>query len=386
MKRSGYSQVLPAVASLLLLAAIGCDRNEVKVYQVENPESVAPVPPAAAPGMAMPSTMTGDVPIMDKSSLPPFKYTLPAGWKEKQPSQMRVASFEIAEGSKTLDVSVIPLGGLAGGDFDNVNRWRGQVALGKLPEAELLKLAEKVEVAGQTADLYDAAGSDQGTGDTQRIIGVILHRDDTAWFFKMTGDAELAGKNKAAFISFLKSVEFGGLPAPSTMDMSQLPSSHPPIGTANAAVTAVTTDATGKPEWNVPSGWQEGPQSQFLIAKYIINGSNDARAEVNVSHDGGGLLANVNRWRHTQLGLDTVDESGLSALVSALDANGTPASLVDFTGTHSKTGKAARLIGVVVPDGKQSWFYKLMGDPDVVAAQKDAFTKFVQSAKYSHAH
>ncbi len=48
-----------------------------------------------------------------------------------------------------------------------------------------------------------------GSGDAERILGVILHRDDTAWFFKMTGDADLVEKQKPAFIAFLKSVEFG---------------------------------------------------------------------------------------------------------------------------------------------------------------------------------
>jgi hypothetical protein len=58
---------------------------------------------------------------------------------------------------------------------------------------------------------------------------------------------------------------------------------------------------------------------------------------------------------------------------------------VDFTGTNSKTGKPARLIGAVVPQNGQTWFYKLMGDEEIVAQQKDAFTKFIQSANYANA-
>ena len=62
-----------------------------------------------------------------------------------------------------------------------------------------------------------------------------------------------------------------------------------------------------KPTWTVPSGWQEGQLAQFLVAKYVIAGA-DGTAAVNVSSlagDGGGLLANVNRWRG-QLGLPPV--------------------------------------------------------------------------------
>jgi len=63
--------------------------------------------------------------------------------EKKALSPMRVASFVILMVGKQADVSVIPLGGLAGNDPDNVNRWRGQVGLALLPEADISKLAEK---------------------------------------------------------------------------------------------------------------------------------------------------------------------------------------------------------------------------------------------------
>lgn len=381
--------LLATFGTLALFATAGCNRDSVKVYKVENNETAISPAPAPAAG-TMPSTMPNGLPTPDKSTLPTLKYTLPAGWKEKTLTQMRVASFDASEGDKQVDVSVIPLGGSAGGDASNVNRWRGQVGLPQLDETELQKLAEKVEVDGQPADLYDVSGTAPGSGDAERIIGVILHREDTSWFFKMTGDAELVEKNKTGFVAFLKSVTFGGLAAPSTMDLSQLPPSHPAIpGMSPSGVATPATDANDKPTWTIPTGWQEGPLTQFLIAKYITVAANGAKAEVNVSAlagDGGGLLANVNRWRQLQLGLEAVDQAGLSKIVSNLEANGSQTSLVDFTGTDFKSGKPARLIGVVVPGVNQTWFYKLMGDPDVVAAQKDAFLKFVQSAKYPDAH
>jgi len=271
---------------------------------------------------------------------------------------------------------------MAGGDLANVNRWRGQVGLEAIADADLQKLSEKVEVAGQAADLYDLAGTSPGSGDAERIIGVISHRDDMAWFFKMTGDAALVEAQKPAFVSFLKSVEFGALPAPSTMDLSQLPPSHPAIGGMNPAGTA-----GDKPTWTVPAGWQEGPLAQFLVAKYIITGAGDSKAEVNVSSlagDGGGLASNVNRWR-AQLGLAPATDDDLAKLAT-IDATGAKAAIVEFSGTNPRTGKTAKLVGVVLPLGSQTWFYKLMGDTDLVTQQKDALIQFVQSAKYPDAH
>jgi hypothetical protein len=187
----------------------------------------------------------------------------------------------------------------------------------------------------------------------------------------MTGEESFVESEKPAFLQFLKSVNFVVNSAP-----------------MQSAVAPTASDDSGKPVWMVPPDWQQVDPGVMLLAKFSI-GSGDAKADVNVSAlagEGGGLLANVNRWRHLQLGLEEVDQTSLEKLVSTFDANGNQASLVDFTGTDSKTGKSARLIGVVVPLAEQTWFYKLMGDPDIVAQQKDAFVKFVQSAKYPDAH
>jgi hypothetical protein len=150
----------------------------------------------------------------------------------------------------------------------------------------------------------------------------------------------------------------------------------PGTSTAGAA-------AGDKPTWTIPAGWQEGPLAQFLVAKYIIAGAAGAQASVNVSSlagDGGGLLPNVNRWRK-QLGLDPVTDADLANLPT-LDASGVKATLIELSGTDGRTGKPAQLVGVVLPLGGQTWFYKLMGDATVVAQQKDALIQFVQSAKY----
>src|SRR5271170_5083265 len=251
------TSLICTLAAALAVLSTGCDRDNVKVYHVEDSDTTTP-PPAAAPA-AMPTTIPAGLPVPDASALPKLKYTLPDGWQEKPPSEMRVASFGISENGKDADVSVIPLGGMAGGDLPNVNRWRGQVGLQPLADDDLQKLAEKVEIAGQPADLYDMAGT------AQRIVGVIFHRDDATWFFKMTGDADLVEKQKPAFVSFLKSFQFGESAAPSAMDLSKLPEGHPPIaGMDTANATAPAADAGNVPTWTIPADWQPAPLSQFL--------------------------------------------------------------------------------------------------------------------------
>ena len=295
---------------------------------------------------------------------------------------MRVASFRVAgKDAKQADVSVIPLPGLAGSDLDNVNRWRGQVGLPGVSEAELAKLAQPVEIAGDTAKLYEQAGANPGSGEKTRILAAITRRDGVAWFFKMTGDDGLVAQQKPAFIEFLKSVSF-----PAATAQAQLPPSHPPIDAGSMAGQAglAASSAQFKPNWEAPSGWKEVPGGQFLVAKFVLPGGGDMPTAVNVSKspgDGGGLLANFNRWRG-QLGLTPVAEADLAKELQSLDLPGGKATLADIAGQDARTGQKARLLAAVVPRSGETWFYKLMGNAQVVQQEKDAFLKFVQGVKY----
>jgi hypothetical protein len=292
-----------------------------------------------------------------------------------------VASFSIkGEDGKQAGVGVFPLPGSAGGDLANVNRWRSEVGLEEVNAEAMEKLAQKVEIAGQSADLYELAGRTAGSDEPARILGVIQHRDGTAWFYKMTGDDELVAQQKTTFIGFLKSLK---LESP---QMAGLPPSHPPIDGASMAAQAASavSSGEGKPRWNVPEGWREIPGGQFLVAKFNIVGDGSARADVNVSTssgDGGGLLANVNRWRQ-QLGLSAISAADLASGAKSVEIAGGKATLVDMSGTDARTGQPARVIGAMVPQSGQTWFYKLMGESKLVETQKEAFTKFVQTVRY----
>ena len=123
------------------------------------------------------------------------------------------------------------------------------------------------------------------------------------------------------------------------------------------------------------------------MAKFTISGPDDSQAAVNVSMsagDGGGLGSNINRWRG-QLGLSPLSEDELNKLVTPVDTAAGKAMLVDMAGNDARTSQKARLVGAIVPQGNRTWFYKLMGNDQVVANQKDAFSKFIQTAKYPDA-
>jgi hypothetical protein len=80
----------------------------------------------------------------------------------------------------------------------------------------------------------------------------------------------------------------------------------------------------------------------------------------------------VNRWRR-QIGLPEVQAAELPSLVSPLDPSNPEAILVDMK-SDSK-----RMLGAIVPRGGSYWFYKLTGDAEAVAPEKESFVAFVKS-------
>ncbi len=359
-------RALPCLAGALLLA--GCGREDVQVYRVAKEQPSAPPAPE----------QTGALPPghPDVSAGPPkLQWKLPAGWQEAAPGEMRVASFRVpGPNGKQADVSVVPLPGLAGGDLANVNRWRGMVSQPAITQEALVKSAQAVEIAGQPAQLYEMAGQAPGSGEQTRILAAIQHRDGMAWFYKMSGDDDLVAEQKPAFVQFLKSVSF--------VAGEQVQLVNPPKVVSTNTKRAPAADS-GQPAWSVPAGWQEVPAGQMQVARFAVPGEGGAKAELGVSMltgTGGGMLPNVNRWRN-QIGLGEISESEMNNLLTSVEIPGGKATFIDLSGTN-RAGQKTRLIGAVVPQANQTWFYKLMGDPSVIEGQKDAFTKYVQTAKY----
>jgi len=364
----------------LILTLAGCNRDETKVYQVPKEEAA---PPAQPEPMAAPQATQPDMgaPTDAPASLPALKYQLPQGWQEKPASDMRVASFAApGPNGESADVSVIPLP-VVGRDLELINMWRSRVQLPATADPAAASQFEPVAIGAEQGRLFEFVSAQPVPGKgLQRLLVAMLTRDTMSWFFKITGDDACVTSQKKHFLEFLKSVSFV---------------ENAPDQTRGASMTTVTVspNGPGAPNenansiWTVPPGWQSIPPAQFLLVEYSVSGPNGAKAEVNVATmggEGGGLLANVNRWRG-QIGLGAVGENDLPQFAQPLDVSGGQATLVDLTGVDAKTNAPTRLLGAIVSQNGQTWFYKMMGDKQIVAQQKDAFTKFIQSANYANA-
>jgi hypothetical protein len=345
---------------VLPLALASCRDAKVAAYRIPK-EKESEVTPSAGPSAPAPMMTVAANPVSE------LTWSAPAQWKPKQPSSMRRGSFDVGDGPGPFaDLAITAFPGNVGGDLANVNRWRGQLDLPPITEAELPAALQALPTNGLAIQLADVAG---GAADNpQRMLGAIVPYAGATWFFKLTGPTAIVGAEKARFIEFLGTVR----PAvPGASPVAQ------PAGMPSAPPPGVVAAVAGIPDlhWVAPAHWQAKPASAMRKATYLIPGADGATAELAVSAfpgNVGGELANVNRWRG-QLQLPPLGEPDLAGAITRFTAHGLPVAVVEFTsGTQ-------RLVGAIVPQGDATWFFKLTGPDAAVAAEKPEFLAFLQS-------
>lgn len=112
-----------------------------------------------------------------------------------------------------------------------------------------------------------------------RLLGAIFARPEQTWFFKVAGDP---ARIEAPFLTLVASVSFEG----------------------------------GNPQWTLPPGWRTEAGSGMRFATIVAADGTEISVTV-LDGDGGGLLANVNRWRG-QVGLAPIGETELPTCTRAV--------------------------------------------------------------------
>jgi hypothetical protein len=363
----------------LLGVLSGCDnKQDIKVYRVSK-ESAAPAVPAAdntgmpsMPGAGMPAQ-----PGMSAEPGPAITSTPPAGWEPQPPSAMRLASFLVkGDNGATADISLVMLGGPAGGGLENVNRWLSQLGQPAIDEAKLTQIAKHVPSLLGDVLLVDLEGLPSGGDPAKdgRILGGIISGEGKTIFFKMRGNAALAEAQKENFIKWIATVRMedaGTTPAaganPSAASMPGLP-----------AMPAAPAAEPAKPQvkWEVPDSWKPVAASAMRYASFAIAGPNGETGDLSVSTfpgEAGGDLQNVNRWRG-QIGLEPVTD--LKPLILPVTGKSGEILTVDMAGSKGRI-----LAGWTRKNGA-TWFFKLTGPEPVVAVEKEKFVKFLQSIEF----
>jgi hypothetical protein len=225
------------------------------------------------------------------------------------------------------------------------------------------------------------------------ILAAIVPHGGQAWFFKLAGPVEVLADQSEAFRKFVESIRFAG----------------------------------DEPRYDSPNGWRAKGASEMRYETLEIP-TGGAPVELAISRlpkpdeeDAPFLLLNINRWRG-QVGLKPIDPSQLAENVTTMPlAGGNTATLVALVGNKQPggmtappsrpqagqaaadeaagadkpaaasptTGKSAAettspdgMLGAIVPQATQAWFFKLTGPAPAVAALREPFHKFVESVRF----
>jgi hypothetical protein len=135
--------------------------------------------------------------------------------------------------------------------------------------------------------------------------------------------------------------------------------------------------------YEVPEGWTEAPANSLRLINLVPAG--DPRAECYVTilpGDGGGVNANINRWRE-QMSLEPYTEEEFAALPKRT-LLGVEAVYVEFEGLY--TGMSGdqsepnyKLAGLILPLNNSGMFIKMLGPKDVIDKEMARFEAFCSS-------
>ncbi len=207
---------LPAlfVAALLALA---CDNSDSSAPPAGTPAAPSAQPAPAAPttgpmtspmtGAMIPSAAPAGSPAGsgESSAASEISWSLPEGWEQIEGSGMRFATLKgPTPGGQPLEISVTVFGGAAGGMLPNINRWRGQVSLPPITDADLPTASEALDLSGRPATLVNLTSPD----NAMAIYGLIIPDADRTWFLKLTTESPSA-EAQATFREIAQTVRLG---------------------------------------------------------------------------------------------------------------------------------------------------------------------------------
>jgi hypothetical protein len=143
--------------------------------------------------------------------------------------------------------------------------------------------------------------------------------------------------------------------------------------------------------WTAPATWKAQAARPMRAATYTLplSTGDEGIAECVVNYfgpgQGGGVEANIDRWRGQVLG---ADGKPVAAKIDKRTSRGVPVTVIDAAGTYtgmggpmggSKPVTGYRLIGAIVEGPGGSVFFKVTGPAKTIAAQQKNFEQLLAS-------
>ncbi len=130
--------------------------------------------------------------------------------------------------------------------------------------------------------------------------------------------------------------------------------------------------------WQAPGDWKQEAASQLLTAAYTLPGG--GRVTVSkLGGDGGGLAANINRWRG-QLGFEPLDEKDVAGQPLKVSDSNEEMLLFNLTKTDSTEDTLGILAGIL-PLKQETWYFKFSAPVSVLRKSEGLFMEFLRSVR-----
>ena len=166
---------------LFLAFFVGCGEPEIVYYETEKKEHK--------------SNQKVKEEIHNHS---PYAWDKPKSWTQKLGGSMRVVSFSLAKSD--LDVSIVQLGGSAGGLVANINRWRGQLSLADETEENILTSLKK------ESSKISGFSWIQLSNESESFLVSIYNLPGLTLFVKAKGSIKTIDAEKENFLNLCKSI------------------------------------------------------------------------------------------------------------------------------------------------------------------------------------
>ena len=152
----------------------------------------------------------------------------------------------------------------------------------------------------------------------------------------------------------------------------------PPAADAAAEGDEPDDHATQSVVWQTPADWKPEKAGQFVTAAYAL--PSGGRVTVSkLGGDGGGLAANINRWRG-QVGLKPLADKDVTGQSLKIADSQEVMQLFNLTSANSAADAEGILAGVL-PLKTETWYFKFSGPVGVLRKTEGVFAEFLRSVR-----
>ena len=128
--------------------------------------------------------------------------------------------------------------------------------------------------------------------------------------------------------------------------------------------------------WQAPKGWTQEEAGQFLTAAYKIPGGGRVTVS-NLAGDGGGLAANVNRWRG-QVGMEPAPENNLGGKEVPIPGSNRMMLLLDLV-PETLAADSDGILAAVLPLDSETWYFKFTATAGILREKGGEFAELLRS-------